>query len=152
MRALNDSNLRPELLELEITERLILDNSIETADILKQLDKVGIRLSVDDFGTGYSALSYLKSYPFDTLKIDKSFVQDVLKENEDASLVRAIINMAHSLGLKVVAEGGVEEEDQTHFLKAEHCDYSQGYFYSRPPLPEQDFIHWLETNERANLK
>ena len=150
MRALNDSNLRPELLELEITERLILDNSIETADILKQLDKVGIRLSVDDFGTGYSALSYLKSYPFDTLKIDKSFVQDVLKENEDASLVRAIINMAHSLGLKVVAEG-VEEEDQTHFLKAEHCDYSQGYFYSRP-LPEQDFIHWLETNERANLK
>ena len=150
MRALNDSNLRPELLELEITERLILDNSIETADILKQLDKVGIRLSVDDFGTGYSALSYLKSYPFDTLKIDKSFVQDVLKENEDASLVRAIINMAHSLGLKVVAEG-VEEEDQTHFLKAEHCDYSQGYFHSRP-LPEQDFIHWLETNERANLK
>ena len=107
-------------------------------------------MSVDDFGTGYSALSYLKSYPFDTLKIDKSFVQDVLKENEDASLVRAIINMAHNLGLKVVAEG-VEEEDQTHFLKAEHCDYSQGYFYSRP-LPEQDFIHWLETNERANLK
>ncbi|WP_241264486.1 EAL domain-containing protein [Marinobacter daepoensis] len=148
MRALNDSNLKPELLELEITERLILDNTIETADILKQLDKVGIRLSVDDFGTGYSALSYLKSYPFDTLKIDKSFVQDVLKESEDASLIRAIINMAHSLGLKVVAEG-VEEEAQTHFLKAEHCDYSQGYFYSRP-LPEQDFIHWLETNERAN--
>lgn len=150
MRALNDSNLRAELLELEITERLILDNSIETADILTQLDKAGIRLSVDDFGTGYSALSYLKSYPFDTLKIDKSFIQDVLKENEDASLVRAIINMAHSLGLKVIAEG-VEEEPQTHFLNTEHCDYSQGYFYSRP-LPEQDFIHWLETNERANIK
>ncbi len=107
-------------------------------------------MSVDDFGTGYSALSYLKSYPFDTLKIDKSFVQDVLKENEDASLVRAIINMAHNLGLKVVAEG-VEEEDQTHFLKAEHCDYSQGYF-TVAPCPSQDFIHWLETNERANLK
>jgi len=149
MRALNASNLKPELLELEITERLILDNTIETADILRQLDRAGIRLSVDDFGTGYSALSYLKSYPFDTLKIDKSFIQDVINESEDASLVRAIINMAHSLGLRVIAEG-VEEEAQTHFLKMENCDFSQGYFYSRP-LPEQDFIHWLETNDRATV-
>ncbi len=149
MRALNASNLKPELLELEITERLILDNTIETADILRHLDRAGIRLSVDDFGTGYSALSYLKSYPFDTLKIDKSFIQDVLSEAEDASLVRAIINMAHSLGLRVIAEG-VEEEAQTHFLRMENCDFSQGYFHSRP-LPEQDFIHWLETNDRANV-
>ncbi|WP_339649249.1 EAL domain-containing protein [uncultured Marinobacter sp.] len=148
MRALDASGLSPELLELEITERLILDNSIETADILRKLDRSGIRLTVDDFGTGYSALSYLKSYPFDTLKIDKSFIQDVLTENDDASLVRAIITMAHSLGLKVVAEG-VEAEAQTHFLKEEHCDYSQGYFYSTP-LPEQDFIQWLDTNERAS--
>ncbi|WP_199457329.1 MULTISPECIES: EAL domain-containing protein [unclassified Marinobacter] len=148
MRALDASGLSPELLELEITERLILDNSIETADILRKLDRSGIRLTVDDFGTGYSALSYLKSYPFDTLKIDKSFIQDVLTENDDASLVRAIITMAHSLGLKVVAEG-VEAEAQTHFLKDEHCDYSQGYFYSTP-LPEQDFIQWLDTNERAS--
>ncbi|MBE0485112.1 EAL domain-containing protein [Marinobacter sp.] len=147
MRSLNASGLRPELLELEITERLILDNTIETADILRQLDRSGVRLSVDDFGTGYSALSYLKSYPFDTLKIDKSFIQDVLKESGDASLVRAIINMAHSLGLTVIAEG-VEQEAQTHFLQAEGCDYSQGYFYSRP-LPEQDFMHWLETSHRA---
>ncbi|OZC36063.1 diguanylate cyclase [Marinobacter vinifirmus] len=148
MRALDASGLSAELLELEITERLILDNSIETADILRKLDRSGIRLTVDDFGTGYSALSYLKSYPFDTLKIDKSFIQDVLTENDDASLVRAIITMAHSLGLKVVAEG-VEAEAQTHFLKEEHCDYSQGYFYSTP-LPEQDFIQWLDTNERAS--
>ncbi len=148
MRALDASGLSPELLELEITERLILDNSIETADILRKLDRSGIRLTVDDFGTGYSALSYLKSYPFDTLKIDKSFIQDVLTENDDASLVRAIITMAHSLGLKVVAEG-VEAEAQTHFLKKEHCDYSQGYYYSTP-LPEQDFIQWLDTNERAS--
>ena len=148
MRALDASGLSPELLELEITERLILDNSIETADILRKLDRSGIRLTVDDFGTGYSALSYLKSYPFDTLKIDKSFIQDVMTENDDASLVRAIITMAHSLGLTVVAEG-VEAEAQTHFLKEEHCDYSQGYFYSTP-LPEQDFIQWLDTNERAS--
>lgn len=147
MRALEASGLKPELLELEITERLILDNSIETADILRTLDRSGIRLSVDDFGTGYSALSYLKSYPFDALKIDKSFIQDVLTESDNASLVRAIITMAHSLGLKVVAEG-VEEEAQTHYLQKEHCDYAQGYFYSNP-LPEQEFIHWLETNDRA---
>lgn len=147
MHSLNASGLRPQSLELEITERLILDNTIETADILRQLDQTGIRLSVDDFGTGYSALSYLKSYPFDTLKIDKSFIQDVLSDSGDASLVRAIINMAHSLGLTVIAEG-VELEAQTHFLRDEGCDFSQGYFYSRP-LPEQDFMHWLETNHRA---
>ena len=147
MDSLHASKLRPESLELEITERLILDNTIETADILRQLDRSGIRLSVDDFGTGYSALSYLKSYPFDTLKIDKSFIQDVLNESGDASLVRAIINMAHSLGLTVIAEG-VEQEAQTHFLRDEGCDFSQGYFYSRP-LPEQDFMQWLETNHRA---
>jgi len=149
LQALADSHLKPELLELEITERLILDNTIETADILRQLDTAGVRLSVDDFGTGYSALSYLKTYPFDTLKIDKSFIQDVLTDTDDSALVRAIINMAHSLGLTVIAEG-VEEEAQTHFLKLEHCDYSQGYFYSHP-LPEQEFIHWLENNHRAHI-
>ncbi|KPP97728.1 EAL domain-containing protein [Marinobacter sp. HL-58] len=147
MNALETSGLEPQQLELEITERLILDNTIETADILRQLDQSGIRLSVDDFGTGYSALSYLKSYPFDTLKIDKSFIQDVIKEKDDASLVKAIINMAHSLGLRVIAEG-VEEEAQTHFLKQEGCDFSQGYFYSRP-LPEDAFHEWLRTNHRV---
>ncbi|MFN2359798.1 MAG: EAL domain-containing protein [Marinobacter sp.] len=147
MNALETSGLEPQQLELEITERLILDNTIETADILRQLDQSGIRLSVDDFGTGYSALSYLKSYPFDTLKVDKSFVHDVMNEKDDAALVKAIINMAHSLGLRVIAEG-VEEEAQTHFLKQEGCDYSQGYFYSRP-LPEDAFHEWLRTNHRV---
>lgn len=147
MNALGTSGLEAGTLELEITERLILDNTIETAEILRQLDNAGIRLSVDDFGTGYSALSYLKSYPFDTLKIDKSFVQDVMTEQDDASLVKAIINMAHSLGLTVIAEG-VEDEAQTHFLQQEGCDYSQGYFYSRP-MPEEEFEQWLRTNHRA---
>jgi len=147
MQALDESGLEPDQLELEITERLILDNTIETADILRELDQSGIRLSVDDFGTGYSALSYLKTYPFDTLKIDKSFIQDVMKEQDDASLVKAIINMAHSLGLRVIAEG-VEEEAQTHFLKVENCDFSQGYFYSQP-LPAEDFEAWLATNHRV---
>lgn len=146
-RALSNNNLAPERLELEITERLLLDNSIETAQILKELDRKKVRLSVDDFGTGYSALSYLKSYPFDSLKIDRTFINDVLKEPEDASLVRAIINMAHSLELTVVAEG-VESEPQTQFLKQEGCDYSQGYFYSRP-LPAEEFSEWLRTNHRT---
>jgi len=144
--ALATSGLNSEHLELEITERLLLDNSIQTADILHQLDHHGVRLSVDDFGTGYSALSYLKSYPFDTLKIDRSFVQDSTKDAEDAALIRAIINMAHSLGLKVIAEG-VEEELQTQFLTQEGCDYSQGYYYSRP-LPADKFRHWLKSTEQ----
>jgi len=146
MDALSNNGLAPERLELEITERLLLDNSIETAEILRELDRAGVRLSVDDFGTGYSALSYLKSYPFDTLKIDKSFVQDVMKAPDDASLVRAIINMAHSLGLTIIAEG-VEDESQTYFLKQEGCDFAQGYFYSHP-LPAGEFIEWLKTNHR----
>ena len=108
-----------------------------------------MRLSVDDFGTGFSALSYLKSYPFDTLKIDKSFVRDIMVEQDDASLVKAIINMAHSLGLKVIAEG-VEEEAQTHFLQQEGCDYAQGYFYSRP-APESEFENWVRTNHRGKI-
>ncbi|WP_092021821.1 bifunctional diguanylate cyclase/phosphodiesterase [Marinobacter zhejiangensis] len=149
MHALQSSGLPAHRLELEITERLILDNSIETSEILSRLDREGVRLSVDDFGTGYSALSYLKSYPFDTLKIDKSFVQDVNAKQEDASLVRAIINMAHSLGLKVIAEG-VEDEAQTDFLNEEHCDYSQGYYYSRP-MPELDYEDWLRTSQRAQV-
>lgn len=149
MGALSHSQLPAEKLELEITERLLLDNSLETAEILQQLDREGIRLSVDDFGTGYSALSYLKSYPFDTLKIDKAFVQDVMKESDDTSLVRAIINMAHSLGLTIIAEG-VEEEAQVHFLTTEGCDFSQGYFYSQP-LPDKEFIEWLEANHQRPI-
>ncbi|HKK55375.1 bifunctional diguanylate cyclase/phosphodiesterase [Marinobacter sp.] len=147
MKALEHSGLEPDQLELEITERLILDNTIETADILSELDRSGIRLSVDDFGTGYSALSYVKTYPFDTLKIDKSFIQDVMKEQSDASLVKAIITMAHSLGLRVIAEG-VEEEEQTHFLEQEGCDFSQGYFYSHP-MPGPRFETWLASNRRV---
>ncbi|WP_100640271.1 EAL domain-containing protein [Marinobacter salexigens] len=147
MSALSHNGLSPELLELEITERLLLDNSIETAEILRELDRAGVRLSVDDFGTGYSALSYLKTYPFDSLKIDKTFIHDVTNTPEGTSLVCAIINMAHSLGLKTIAEG-VEEESQANFLTQEGCDMSQGYFYSRP-LPTGEFSEWLEANHQT---
>ncbi|MDX1757288.1 MAG: EAL domain-containing protein, partial [Marinobacter sp.] len=85
----------------------------------------------------------------DTLKIDKAFIRDVMKEQDDAALVKAIINMAHSLGLQVIAEG-VEDETQTHFLKEQGCDYSQGYFYSRP-APQLEFEDWLRSNHRAQM-
>ncbi|WP_165855013.1 EAL domain-containing protein [Marinobacter sp. JSM 1782161] len=146
-RALTEQELDPACLELEITERLILDNTIETADILRRLDGMGVRLSVDDFGTGYSALSYLKSYPFDTLKVDKSFIRDVMVEPGDAALVRAIIHMAHSLDLEVIAEG-VEEKAQSEFLQAQNCDYAQGYFYSRPASGEA-FVEWVRKHHPA---
>ncbi|MBS3804213.1 MAG: EAL domain-containing protein [Oleiphilaceae bacterium] len=147
--AVERTGISPVRLELEITERLILDNTIETAEILRRLDDYGVRLSVDDFGTGFSALSYLKSYPFDTLKIDKSFIRDVMTQQGDASLVKAIINMAHSLGLTVIAEG-VEEEPQTRFLMDNDCDFAQGYFYSRP-APESEFEAWLRHNHRTRF-
>lgn len=147
LNAAYKAELDPSRLELEVTERLILDNSIETAKILHRLDEEGVRLSIDDFGTGFSALSYLKSYPFDTLKIDQSFISDVTHKQGDAALVRAIVFMARSLGLRVIAEG-VENLEQSYFLMAESCDLSQGYFYSRP-IPDTAFQQWLQTNQRA---
>ncbi len=141
---LERTGIEPGRVELEVTERLILDNTIETAAILRDLDAAGIRLCVDDFGTGFSALSYLKSYPFDTLKIDKSFIGDLLVPDDNAALVKAIITMAHSLGLRVVAEG-VEDGNQHRFLQDHECDLAQGYYYSRPE-PEQDFLNWLQGN------
>lgn len=103
---------------------------------------------MDDFGTGYSALSYLKTYPFDTLKIDRSFTRDVIRDQDSANLVRAIINMAHSLGLKVIAEG-VEDEAQARFLIHEGCDFAQGYLYSRP-RPATKFLRWLKRNRHVS--
>ena len=147
-KVLSKYQLTPHFLELEITERLILDDSIETSSIFNNLDKMGAKLSIDDFGTGYSALGYLKSYPFDTLKIDKSFVQDVIEEKEDAALVTAIITMAHSLGLKVIAEG-VEEASQLEFLNSRKCDFAQGYYFNRP-VPAADFAQWMQENNKAS--
>jgi len=105
VNALSTTGLSAEFLELEITERLTLDNSIETAQILRELDEHGVRLSIDDFGTGYSSLSYLKRFPIDMLKIDKSFIDEVTIDADSNVIVKTIIVMAHSLGLKVIAEG-----------------------------------------------
>ena len=130
------TGLKPSRLELEITERLLIRNDASIAAALNQLTEAGIRLAIDDFGTGYSALSYLKEFPFDVLKIDRSFVDDVMRDQESAGLTRSIIMMAHSLGLEVIAEG-IEDHDQLSFLRQHKCELGQGFGLGRPMPAEQ---------------
>jgi diguanylate cyclase (GGDEF)-like protein/PAS domain S-box-containing protein len=136
-RALDDSGLAPQYLELELTESVLLSNGEATLSVLKQLGRMGLRLSIDDFGTGYSSLSYLRHFPVYKLKIDRSFVRAVTINPDDAAIITTIINMAKSLNLKVLAEG-VETEEQMFFLRTHHCDEVQGYYFSRP-LAAADF-------------
>jgi len=134
-------------LELEITESLLMQDLEQTADTLEALVALGVTVSMDDFGTGYSSLSYLKRLPIDVLKIDQSFVRDIGVDPDDAAIVQAIIAMAHSLGIKVVAEG-VETAEQLAFLRQYRCDSMQGYYFSRPVPPEQ-FAELLRLKRRA---
>ncbi len=135
-QALEHSGLPVELLELEITETVVIEDIERVIEILQVLREMGIRISVDDFGTGYSSLIYLKRLPVDTVKIDRSFLDDIPGDPDDESLIRAIINMSHSLGLQVISEG-VETEAQQRFLQQEGCDELQGFLLSRPIMPEQ---------------
>ncbi len=124
----------PGLLELELTESLSMSDPMETIALMHRLRAIGIKMAIDDFGTGYSNLSYLKRFPVDRLKIDKSFTSGLASNAEDHAIVSAVISLAHSLGLKAIAEG-VETEDQLRLLLAEGCDEIQGYYFSKP-LPE----------------
>jgi diguanylate cyclase (GGDEF)-like protein len=133
--ALYKHGVQPSQLELEITERLLLEELPDTALALRELDACGVRLSIDDFGTGYSSLGYLKRFPVDVLKIDRSFVNGVLKDSSDAALVRAILALAQALHLSVVAEG-VESPAQAEFLHTNGCPCGQGFWFSRPLRPE----------------
>ncbi|MDQ5848567.1 MAG: EAL domain-containing protein, partial [Pseudomonadota bacterium] len=133
--ALRDYGIDPRLLAIEITESDAMENADRTAAILSQLRARRIRIAIDDFGTGYSSLGYLKSLPVDALKLDRSFVVGLPHDGDDASIARAVITMAHSLGLKVVAEG-VETEAQRCFLLEHGCEEMQGYLLSRPLAPE----------------
>jgi len=123
-------------LELELTESMVMHNPVEAAAILGRLRAAGLRLSMDDFGTGYSSLGYLKAFPFDILKIDQSFVRDILSDRGAGAIARAVVSLAHSLGLKVIAEG-VEEMSQFKFLEAEGCDEVQGFLFCRPLPADQ---------------
>ncbi|OAI07525.1 EAL domain-containing protein [Methylomonas methanica] len=133
---LEETGLNPSSLELEITESAVMQDPERTLSILQQLQELGIRLSIDDFGTGYSSLTYLRRFPVHSVKIDRSFVQDIPNDEGSMTLVRAIIALAHELKLDVTAEG-VETEAQLAFLKTQQCDLLQGYLYSRPVTAAQ---------------
>lgn len=128
--AIQNYQINPSLLEIEITEGIMQD-TVETAPILNSLKELGISIAIDDFGTGYSSLNYLKNFPIDVLKIDQSFVKGIHKNSKDAAITTTIIHLANSLGMKVVAEG-IEEDAQAKFLMNTNCHRGQGYFYSRP--------------------
>jgi diguanylate cyclase (GGDEF)-like protein/PAS domain S-box-containing protein len=133
--ALDEAELEARYLEVEITESLVMSDVGRTIETLEALKSLGVHLSIDDFGTGYSSLAYLKRFPIDTLKIDRSFVRDINADPEDAAIVEAIILLARSLGRSVVAEG-VEDESQLRFLMRHRCDLVQGYLFSRALAPE----------------
>ena len=139
---LSKTGVQPRYLELELTESVAMKDAIRTIDVFTELKKMGIHLSIDDFGTGYSSLSYLKRFPIDMLKIDRSFVKDIVNDSDDEAIVKAIIAVAHSLKLAVVAEG-VETEEQLRFLRLHHCDEWQGFYFS-PPVPAQDVTQMLQ--------
>jgi EAL domain-containing protein (putative c-di-GMP-specific phosphodiesterase class I) len=131
--ALAHSGCNPTLLKLELTESVLLKNIEAHIEKMADLTKLGVRFSLDDFGTGYSSLSYLKRLPLNQLKIDISFVRDILTDSNDATITRAIIALGHNLGLQVIAEG-VELDGQRAFLEANGCDAYQGYLFGRPML------------------
>ncbi len=129
--ALNKYRVSASTLELEITEGVLMSGHTYIDDALNALSSLGVKLAMDDFGTGYSSLSYLRNYPFNILKIDRSFINDITEDHADQELVNATIAMAHGLGLNVIAEG-VETEAQLAHLEAQGCDYAQGYLISKP--------------------
>jgi EAL domain-containing protein (putative c-di-GMP-specific phosphodiesterase class I) len=129
--ALRAAGMPPGQLELEITESVLMDNVHANVDLLHRLQTEGIRLSIDDFGTGYSSMAYLKRFPIDQVKIDRTFVRDIPGDGDDEAITTAIIAMAHSLGLSVVAEG-VETAQQLEFLRNAGCDIMQGYYFAEP--------------------
>jgi len=139
--ALGDAGLPPTRLELEITETLLLDKSELVTATLHALRALGVHISMDDFGTGYSSLSYLRSFPFDKIKIDRSFVHDIGANTDSQAIVRAIVSLGVSLGIKITAEG-VETENDLAYLKAEGCTEAQGFLFSKA-LPQSEILALL---------
>jgi EAL domain-containing protein (putative c-di-GMP-specific phosphodiesterase class I) len=137
----------PELLTLELTEGVVVGDPLLAEVRLGELRALGVRVSVDDFGTGYSSLTYLKGLSVDEVKIDKTFVDDVVRDAADRAVVRAVVDIAHTLGLRVVAEG-VEEPEQHELLQALGVDEIQGYLHGRP-MPAQDLSQWIRARQMA---
>ncbi|MDD4834870.1 MAG: EAL domain-containing protein [Lutispora sp.] len=138
---LQEKNLEPQYLELEITESVLIEDMDSNLNKIRELRALGVKVSLDDFGTGYSSLTYLRELPINILKIDKSFIDNILATDEKGSLAGSIISLAHDLDLKVVAEG-VEEEVQLNYLERFNCDMAQGYLFSKP-LPRDKAIELI---------
>jgi len=155
-RILQETGIAAQYITLEITESMLIDNIEKVVETLNCLNAMGIRISIDDFGTGYSSLSYLKRFPIHTLKIDRTFVRDIVTDKSDHTIVATIIAMAHSLEMDVIAEG-IETEEQLNLLRAQHCNHYQGYYFSKPvtaaeiehilikPVPHKNKIHAIRS-------
>jgi len=141
-KALKDSKLNPEFLELEITESAVMHDPEEVINSLHELSAFGMSLAIDDFGTGYSSLAYLKRFPVNTLKIDRAFITDISSDNDDVAIVEAVLGLGKHFNMKVVAEG-VEDEEQLQFLKAQGCEIAQGFYISKP-MNVIAYREWLE--------
>jgi EAL domain-containing protein (putative c-di-GMP-specific phosphodiesterase class I) len=142
VRALQETQLAPEYLELELTESITMRHVETSITMLQELKAMGVRLSIDDFGTGYSSLSHLQRFPLNMLKIDQSFASDVTRNSANASITRAIVSLAHSMNLAVLAEG-VETAEQLELFRQQECDQVQGHLFGRP-MPAEEFVRLLE--------
>lgn len=149
-RVLEKTDLAPHYLEVEITESMVPENITAARQLLVEIAALGVGVALDDFGTGYSSLTQLRQFPLTSLKIDRSFVTEMSANADDIAIVRSVIALAHSLGLRVIAEG-VEETEQLNILQKESCDEVQGYYYS-PPLPYQALIEWCDAHQQAEFR
>jgi len=148
-RILKETEIEPQYLELELTESMLVENTLSVIEILQQLKQIGVYISIDDFGTGYSSLNYLKSFPIDYIKIDRSFIKDLENSEKDAAITSAIATLAHSLNMQVVAEG-VENEQQMEYLRSQGCQQVQGYLIGKP-MPIQQLKEMMAKNAAIEL-
>jgi EAL domain-containing protein (putative c-di-GMP-specific phosphodiesterase class I) len=143
---ISDIGIDPKFLEFELTESILMQDTVQAAAMLRNLKSLGVSIAVDDFGTGYSSLAYLKRFPLDTLKIDREFVRDCVSDPDDAAIAQSIVSLAHNLGLHVVAEG-VETQEQLQYLASVGCDEMQGFYFSKP-VPQADCTQMLVEGRR----
>ncbi len=141
-RVLKETGIKPSLLELELTESIVMENAPYALDLTRSMRTIGVTLSIDDFGTGYSSMSHLKRLAVDKLKIDRSFVMDLGEDSDDEAIIQAITALAHSMHLTVIAEG-VETEAQFELLRRHSCDEAQGFLFSKA-VPADEFARWLK--------
>ena len=148
-KILSESDVAPSRVHLEITERLLMGQPENARDTLRMCRKAGMGISIDDFGTGYSSLSYLHYFPIDTLKIDRSFVKDMITDESAMELIKSIIALGKNLKMKIIAEG-VENKEEAVALRNLGCDMAQGYFFAKP-MPERETIVFLKKNQKIEF-